>query len=121
MLALGRVVGAATFCEMNVLRWPEARTWDQEASASESEVVHIYPHQWARPRDARGRLLAEAPEEIGVWVHSGLLLADDAGAVRMLGNVLVLYRPLRGRENGEIRLHRTGPYNSIHRAEAGAR
>ncbi|MFD1932988.1 XRE family transcriptional regulator [Nonomuraea mangrovi] len=136
--------------------WPEALTRDQVASASESEVVRVYPHRWAVPRDAWGRLFAEASEEIGVLVYSGLFLADDAGIVRMLGekagagvrvrillgdpesaevaqrsadegiddgmaakirNVLVLYRPLRGRENVEIRLHRTVLYNSIYRAD----
>ncbi len=65
--------------------WPEALTREQVASASESEIVIVYPHRWAVPRDAWGRLFAQARNEIGVLVYSGLFLADDAGIVRMLG------------------------------------
>ncbi|WP_188196790.1 helix-turn-helix domain-containing protein [Nonomuraea sp. SYSU D8015] len=136
--------------------WPEALTREQVASASESEIVTVYPHRWAVPRDAWGRLFASASEEIGVLVYSGLFLADDTGLVRMFGekadagvrvrillgdpdctevaqrgkdegidngmaakirNVLVLYRPLQGRENIEFRLHATVLYNSIYRAD----
>ncbi|MBX6168891.1 MAG: XRE family transcriptional regulator [Thermobispora bispora] len=65
--------------------WPEALTREQVASASESEIVTVYPHRWAVPRDAWGRLFAQAQSEIGILVYSGLFLADDAGIVRMLG------------------------------------
>ncbi|XVQ86134.1 helix-turn-helix domain-containing protein [Microbispora siamensis] len=65
--------------------WPEALTREQVASASESEIVTVYPHRWAVPRDAWGRLFTQAQNEIGVLVYSGLFLADDAGIVRMLG------------------------------------
>jgi lambda repressor-like predicted transcriptional regulator len=65
--------------------WPEALTREQVASASESEIVTVYPHRWAVPRDAWGRLFAQAQHEIGILVYSGLFLADDAGIVRMLG------------------------------------
>ncbi|WP_433222152.1 helix-turn-helix domain-containing protein [Microtetraspora malaysiensis] len=63
--------------------WPEALTREQVASASESEIVTVYPHRWVVPRDAWGRLFAQAQNEIGVLVYSGLFLADDAGIVRM--------------------------------------
>ncbi|WP_338324696.1 helix-turn-helix transcriptional regulator [Nonomuraea polychroma] len=66
--------------------WPEALTREQVASASESEIVHVYPHRWAVPRDTWGRLFAEASQEIGILVYSGLFLADDAGMVRLLGD-----------------------------------
>ncbi|GAA0397697.1 DUF5919 domain-containing protein [Microbispora corallina] len=65
--------------------WPEALTREQVASASESEIVTVYPHRWAVPRDAWGRLFAQAQNEIGILVYSGLFLADDAGIMRMLG------------------------------------
>lgn len=136
--------------------WPEALTREQVASASESEIVRLYPHRWTVPRETWGRLFSEASCEIGVLVYSGLFLAEDAGMVRLLGekadagvrvrillgdpdsaevaqrgadegiddgmaakirNVLVLYRPLRGRQNVEFRLHRTVLYNSIYRAD----
>ncbi|WP_055478085.1 hypothetical protein [Sphaerimonospora mesophila] len=136
--------------------WPEALTREQVASASESEIVTVYPHRWAVPRDAWGRLFASASQEIGILVYSGLFLADDAGIVRMLGekasagvrvrillgdpdstevaqrgadegiddgmaakirNVFVLYKPIRGLDNVEFRLHRTVLYNSIYRGD----
>lgn len=136
--------------------WPEALTREQVASASESEIVTVYPHRWAVPRDAWGRLFAQAQSEIGILVYSGLFLADDAGIVRMLGekaaagvrvrillgdpespevaqrgadegiddgmaakirNAIVLYRPIRGMDGVEIRLHRTVLYNSIYRGD----
>ncbi|GGO30182.1 transcriptional regulator [Microbispora rosea subsp. aerata] len=136
--------------------WPEALTREQVASASESEIVTVYPHRWAVPRDAWGRLFAQAESEIGILVYSGLFLADDAGIVRMLGekaaagvrvrillgdpdspevarrgadegiddgmaakirNAIVLYRPIRGMDGVEIRLHRTVLYNSIYRGD----
>jgi len=136
--------------------WPEALTREQVASASESEIVTVYPHRWAVPRDAWGRLFAQAKAEIGILVYAGLFLADDAGIVRMLGekaaagvrvrillgdpdslevaqrgadegidegmaakirNALVLYQPIHGQDNVEIRLHRTVLYNSIYRGD----
>ncbi|GGO82304.1 helix-turn-helix domain-containing protein [Nonomuraea cavernae] len=66
--------------------WPEALTRDQVASASESEIVTVYPHRWAVPRDVWGRLFSAASAEIGVLVYSGLFLADDTGIVRMFGD-----------------------------------
>ncbi|MDR8409776.1 helix-turn-helix domain-containing protein [Nonomuraea sp. 3-1Str] len=66
--------------------WPDALTRDQVAAASQSEVLTIYPHRWAVPRDIWGRLFSGASEEIDVLVYSGLFLADDAGLMRMFGD-----------------------------------
>ncbi|WP_219465675.1 helix-turn-helix domain-containing protein [Nonomuraea rhizosphaerae] len=60
--------------------WPEVR--DQVAAVSESELVTLYPHRWAVPRDAWGHLFSSANQEIGVLVYSGLFLAEDTGIVR---------------------------------------
>ncbi|GAA0395848.1 transcriptional regulator [Acrocarpospora corrugata] len=65
--------------------WPEALTREQVASASESEIVSVYPHRWTVPRDIWGRLFSAAKDEIGVLVYSGMFLAEDAGMVRVLG------------------------------------
>ncbi|TXK34267.1 helix-turn-helix domain-containing protein [Nonomuraea sp. C10] len=136
--------------------WPEALSPEQVTSASQSEIIAIYPHRWSVPRDIWGRLFGAASQEIGVLVYSGLFLADDSGMVRLLGekaragvrvrillgdpdstevaqrgadegvgdgmaaqirSALVLYRPITGVENLEIRLHRTVLYNSIYRAD----
>ncbi|GIH91679.1 DUF5919 domain-containing protein [Planobispora siamensis] len=64
--------------------WPEALTPQQVAAASESEIVTVYPHRWAVPRDAWGRLFSAANQEIGILVYSGLFLAEDTGVLRLL-------------------------------------
>ena len=52
---------------------------EQVASASESEILVVYPHRWAVPRDTWGLLFDSAEEEIGILVYSGMFLADDPG------------------------------------------
>jgi transcriptional regulator with XRE-family HTH domain len=63
--------------------WPDALTQDQVTAASGSELVTIYPHRWAVPRDAWGRLFATAKREIGILVYVGLFLAEDNGVRRL--------------------------------------
>ena len=62
--------------------WPDALPRQQVATASESEILTVYPHRWAVPRDAWGRLFETAEDEIGVLVYSGLFLAEDTGILR---------------------------------------
>jgi transcriptional regulator with XRE-family HTH domain len=64
--------------------WPDALSDAQVASASESEIIAIYPHRTAVPRDMWGRLFSDAEEEIGVLVYSGLFLSEDAGVQSIL-------------------------------------
>jgi hypothetical protein len=66
--------------------WPDALSRDQVAIASESEIVTVYPHRSEVPRDVWGRLFAEAENEIGVLVYSGLFLAEDSGVQRTLAD-----------------------------------
>ena len=63
--------------------WPGALAADQVASASESEILTVYPHRWAVPRDTWGLLFDSAEAEIGVLVYSGMFLADDAGLLAL--------------------------------------
>ncbi len=136
--------------------WPDALDRDEVRAASESEIVSVYPHRWAVPRETWGRLFEQAENDIGVLVYSGLFMAEDAGMKRLLAskaeanvrvrillgdpespyvaergqaegiddamsakvrNAIVLYRPLAGIPNIEIRLHDTILYNSIYRAD----
>jgi transcriptional regulator with XRE-family HTH domain len=64
--------------------WPGALAAEQVASASESEVLVLYPHRWAVPRDIWGRLFDSAEEEIGVLVYSGMFIVDDPGLLALL-------------------------------------
>jgi len=66
--------------------WPDALDRDQVAAASESEIVAVYPHRWAVPRDAWGHLFGQAEREIGILVYSGYFLAEDAGMRQLLAD-----------------------------------
>ena len=63
--------------------WPDALSRDQVASASESEIVNIYPARWAVPSDLWRAFFAKAEEEIGVLVYSGLFIPEDAGILKV--------------------------------------
>lgn len=136
--------------------WPDALSPDQVTSASESEIINVYPHRWAVPSDLWRQFYDSAARELGVLVYSGLFLAEDAGVRRifrrkaeagasvriLLGdpdservaqrgadegiddtmaakirNAMVLYKPLRGIDGIEFRLHDTVLYNSLYRAD----
>lgn len=84
--------------------WPDALTRDQVASASESEIINVYPHRWTVPSDMWRNFFDNAEHEIGILVYSGLFLADDAGVLRILrrkAEADVLVRILLGDPNSE--------------------
>ncbi|WP_117209491.1 helix-turn-helix domain-containing protein [Allorhizocola rhizosphaerae] len=64
--------------------WPDALTRGQVASASESEIINVYPHRWTVPTDLWRSLFEGAEQEIGIFVYSGLFIAEDAGILRTL-------------------------------------
>ena len=63
--------------------WPDAISREQVATASESEIVNVYPHRWAMPRDIWGRLFSQAEEEIDILVYVALFLVEDTGVQRL--------------------------------------
>jgi transcriptional regulator with XRE-family HTH domain len=64
--------------------WPDALDRDEIITASESEIVAVYPHRWAVPRDAWGHLFDQASREIGILVYSGYFMAEDAGLKQII-------------------------------------
>ena len=64
--------------------WPDALDNDQILSASESEIVAVYPYRRAVPRDAWGHLFGQAEREIGILAYSCYFLAEDAGVRQLL-------------------------------------
>src|SRR5258707_2709150 len=66
--------------------WPDALNRDEVVAASESEIVAVYPHRWAVPREAWGHLFEQASREIGILVYSGHFMAEDAGLRRLLAS-----------------------------------
>jgi transcriptional regulator with XRE-family HTH domain len=67
-----------------VYLWPDALSRDQVASASDSEVLAIYPHRSDVPRDLWEQVFAAAERDIGVLVYSGLFLVEDVGVQKTL-------------------------------------
>jgi transcriptional regulator with XRE-family HTH domain len=66
--------------------WPDALDHEQVLSASESEIVAVYPHRWSIPRDAWRHLFEQAEHEIGILVYAATFLAEDAELRRLLGD-----------------------------------
>lgn len=66
--------------------WPEALDRDEVVAASESEIVAVYPHRWAVPRDTWRHLFEQAEREIGILVYAATFLAEDAELKRILGD-----------------------------------
>jgi transcriptional regulator with XRE-family HTH domain len=64
--------------------WPNALDRDQIASASESEIVTVYPHRWSVPQDLWRNFFDNASEEIGVLAYSALFIPEDQGVLRVL-------------------------------------
>jgi transcriptional regulator with XRE-family HTH domain len=64
--------------------WPDALTHGQLIDASESEIIAVYPHRHAVPKDLWERLFGSAEAEIAVLVYSGFFLADDPGLQALL-------------------------------------
>ncbi|GAA3271512.1 XRE family transcriptional regulator [Dactylosporangium vinaceum] len=64
--------------------WPDARTRDQVANASESEIVTIYPARWAVPSELWRNFFDNAEREIGILVYSGLFIPEDQGILRAI-------------------------------------
>jgi hypothetical protein len=78
-----RYAAAAHLGVDEVYLWPDALRADQVASASESEIINIYPHRWTVPSDLWRHMFDTAEEEIGVLVFSGLFVSEDSGIQRI--------------------------------------
>jgi transcriptional regulator with XRE-family HTH domain len=63
--------------------WPDALSRDEVAAVSQSEVVQVWPHRWAVPRDTWGHFFSQAEREIGALVYSGMFMAEDIGVHRL--------------------------------------
>ncbi|GAA5174953.1 DUF5919 domain-containing protein [Pseudonocardia eucalypti] len=62
--------------------WPDALPRDQVAAASKGEIITLYPHRWAMPRDVWAQHFAGAEHEIDMLTMAGLFIAEDSGTVR---------------------------------------
>lgn len=64
--------------------WPSALTREQIVAASESEIITIYPHRWAVPREVWINHFAAAKEEVSILTMAGIFLVEDSGIIRLL-------------------------------------
>lgn len=62
--------------------WPNALPRNQVVTASESEIIRVYPHRWAVPREVWAQHFAAAEKSIDILTMAGLFIAEDSGAVR---------------------------------------
>lgn len=58
--------------------WP-GLTPEAGSTSIPSEVVAVYPHRWAVPREVWHRLFGETQHEISILAYSSLFLAEDSG------------------------------------------
>lgn len=56
--------------------WPEVAEGNRGRSAAEGELVRLYAHRGAVPRDRWYELLAMTTERLDLLVHAGLFLPD---------------------------------------------
>ena len=57
--------------------WPSLVDDPRTLSASQAEMVALYPHRGAVPADLWGRLLRQAVDSVDLLVYSGLFLLDS--------------------------------------------
>jgi hypothetical protein len=63
--------------------WPDLAPISVSASHP-AEIVAVYPHRWAVPRDAWRQLFDDARHQIGILAYSSLFLAEDSGLLEIL-------------------------------------
>jgi hypothetical protein len=77
--------------------WPELAAESSPTGTSTSrDLIAVYPHRGAVPREVWRGLFASAEQEIGVLVYAGLFLAEDAELLRLLAD--------RARDGVRVRL-----------------
>ncbi len=63
--------------------WPGLRSAQPTVSLP-AEIVAVYPHRWAVPRDLWRELFGRAAHKIDILAYSGLFLAEDADLTAVL-------------------------------------
>ena len=74
--------------------WPEAGGPLTDRTRPE-ELIRVFPHRWAIPRDTWARFFSSAEHEIGILAYSALFLAEDAGLLGILADKAGAAIPVR--------------------------
>ncbi|WP_190820117.1 DUF5919 domain-containing protein [Saccharopolyspora pogona] len=75
---------AAMVRESETYLWPDAIEPERSAEVSGSEIVKVYPHRHAVPRDLWTQLLDRATSEVEILVYVGMFLTEDRNILRKL-------------------------------------
>lgn len=89
--------------------WPDLAPISA-AAPHPAEIVAVYPHRWAVPRDAWLQLFDGARNQINILAYSSLFLAEDSGLLDILA--------ARAKAGAEIRIALGDP-DSAHVSERG--
>jgi transcriptional regulator with XRE-family HTH domain len=91
----------------DILHVSERDLWPDLAPISDgathpAEIVAVYPHRWAVPRDTWRQLFDDARHQIGILAYSGLFLAEDSGLLEILA--------VRAKAGAEVRISLGDPH-----------
>ncbi|MEV0698632.1 DUF5919 domain-containing protein [Saccharopolyspora sp. NPDC050389] len=75
---------AAMVRESETYLWPDAIGPERSAEVSGSEIIKVYPHRHAVPRELWNQLLDRATSEVEILVYVGMFLTDDRNILRKL-------------------------------------
>ena len=75
---------AAMLRESEAFLWPDALPPERAAEVATSEVITVYPHRHAIPRDLWARLLNGATSEIDILVYAAMFLTEDPALIKTL-------------------------------------
>ncbi|ASO18928.1 transcriptional regulator with XRE-family HTH domain [Actinoalloteichus hoggarensis] len=67
---------AAMVRESENYLWPDALPTERKAEVAVSEVIKVYPHRHAVPRELWSRLIDNAHEDIEILVYAGMFLTE---------------------------------------------
>jgi hypothetical protein len=68
--------------ESEAFLWPDALPPERAAEVATSEVVTVYPHRHAIPRDVWTRLISGVTGEVDILVYAGLFLTEDPALIK---------------------------------------
>ncbi len=92
--------------------WPDLET--ERESASQAEIVTLYPHRSEVPRHLWLDLVTAAGARVWLYANASLFVAEDnPESIDIIRRNLSYYAPLVGVPGVEFRLQRETLYNSI--------
>jgi transcriptional regulator with XRE-family HTH domain len=73
---------AALLRESEVFLWPDALPPERAVEVATSEVVTVYPHRHAIPRDLWTKLIDHADREVDILVYAAMFLTEDPSLLK---------------------------------------